>query len=292
MMPTSINFKRDTDSQVSSSSTPALSSINVDMSLTETDKDDELDTIKSHVKKYVFRIWKFYHKEPHSEYSDNEQTMCGLLMKSMKKAKPESWWLEVRKTVVTALTNQRNNCIKSMSMKYKCKYSSTAYKYKNADPQNQNANNKNSSSLAKANEPNGSGGPLYFVSEVDTDMLLEMRKNICFYAHVIDTFAPCIIRSTYWNNDNKMDRYCCTTDQKLWAQHVLSVSDEAFLILLLLNYSSRWYAETRREAQKVGSDNNDHFVLHKHPIRRLTLSSSSHIRKMASGQTMTNRVCR
>ena len=68
------------DSQVSSS-TPALSSITVDMSMTETLKDDELETIKKHVKRSVFRIWKFYFKRQHSQYSDNEQTMCGLLMK-------------------------------------------------------------------------------------------------------------------------------------------------------------------------------------------------------------------
>ena len=46
MFPTSINFKTDTDSQVSYS-TPALSSIVVDMSMTETQKEDELDSIKN-----------------------------------------------------------------------------------------------------------------------------------------------------------------------------------------------------------------------------------------------------
>jgi hypothetical protein len=120
-MPTSINFKKDTDSLVSSS-TPGLSSIAVDMSMTETQKDEELDAIKRHVKRSVFRIWKFYHKDPHSKYSDNERTMCGLLMKCMKKKEPESWWKEIRGFAVTALTNQRNNCIKSINTKYKGKY--------------------------------------------------------------------------------------------------------------------------------------------------------------------------
>lgn len=144
MLPTSINFKTDTDSQVSYS-TPALSSIAVDMSMTETQMEDELDSIKKHVKRSVFRFWKFYHKNPHSQYSDNEQTMCGLIMKCMRKKEPESWWLEIRKTAVTALTNQRNNCIKSMNTKYKCKYSLT-----NSNKlSNQNANNKNFFPLPK-----------------------------------------------------------------------------------------------------------------------------------------------
>jgi hypothetical protein len=93
MMPESINFERDTDSQVSSS-TPALSIIAVDMSMTKTQKDDELDSIKN---------------------MSNDR--CSALKE------PESWWKEIRGTVVKQVTDQRNNCIKSMSTKYKCKYS-------------------------------------------------------------------------------------------------------------------------------------------------------------------------
>ena len=148
MFPTSINFKRDTDSQVSYS-TPALSSIVVDMSMTESQKDDELDSIKKHVKQSVFRIWKFYHEKPHSEYSDNKQTMCWLLVKCMRKKEPEKWWLEVRKTAVKALTDQRINCIKSMSTKYKCNYSHTD----SNKLSNKNANNKNFFPLPKPLSP-------------------------------------------------------------------------------------------------------------------------------------------
>lgn len=88
-------------------------------------------------------------------------------------------------------------------------------------------------------------------TDLDTKMLLEMRKNICYYAQILDEFAPCIVLAKNWNNDMKMNLYCCTTDQKLWAQHVLSVSDEAFLVLVLLNYSKRWFAEKLRDIQKV-----------------------------------------
>ena len=59
----------------------------------------------------------------------------------------------------------------------------------------------------------------------------------------------------------KMNLYCCTTDQKLWQQHVLSVSDEAFLVLVLLNYSKRWYAEISRDMQKVGADDDQLLLL-------------------------------
>lgn len=88
-----------------------------------------------------------------------------------------------------------------------------------------------------------------------------MRKNICFYAQILDQFAPCLVLAKNWNNDMKMNLYCCTTDQKLWQQHVLSVSDEAFLVLVLLNYSKRWYAEISRDMQKVGADDDQLLLL-------------------------------
>jgi hypothetical protein len=81
--------------------------------------------------------------------------------------------------------------------------------------------------------------------------LLEMRKNICSYAKVIDTYAPCIVTSGRWNNDVNMQINCNTSDRKVWSQKILSVSDEAFLLLCLLNYAKRWYAESAREARKV-----------------------------------------
>ena len=68
--------------------------------MTETQKEDELDSIKKRAKRFLFRTWKFYHKKPHGEYSDNDQTMCELLMKCMRKKEAERWWLEIRKTVI------------------------------------------------------------------------------------------------------------------------------------------------------------------------------------------------
>ena len=99
------------------------------------------------------------------------------------------------------------------------------------------------------------------VSDDETKTLLEMRKNICFFAQILDEFAPCIVLAKNWNNDMIQNLYCCTTNQKLWAQHVLSVSDKAFLVLVLLNYSRRWFAEKSREIQKVGADDDQLLLL-------------------------------
>ena len=48
-----------------------------------------------------------------------------------------------------------------------------------------------------------------------------------------------------------MNHYCCTTDPKLFNANVLSVSDEAFLLLVLINGGARWMSEIKREHGKV-----------------------------------------
>ena len=64
-----------------------------------------------------------------------------------------------------------------------------------------------------------------------------MRENICHYANFIDDFAPCIVLSKVWNDDANMNLYCNTSDPKLWANKILSISDDAFLLLTLINYT-------------------------------------------------------
>jgi hypothetical protein len=48
-----------------------------------------------------------------------------------------------------------------------------------------------------------------------------------------------------------MKHYCCTSDPKLFNANVLSVSDEAFLLLVLINGGARWMSEIKRENGKV-----------------------------------------
>ena len=82
--------------------------------------------------------------------------------------------------------------------------------------------------------------------------LKQMRENNYHYANIIDDFAPCIVLSKVWNDDVKMNLYCNTSDTKLWAKKILSISDEAFLVLVLLNYTDRWIlAEIQQELHQV-----------------------------------------
>ncbi|KAI2513513.1 hypothetical protein MHU86_987 [Fragilaria crotonensis] len=40
-----------------------------------------------------------------------------------------------------------------------------------------------------------------------------------------------------------MENHCATTDRKVWSKKILSISDEAFILLCLINYGKRWFAE-------------------------------------------------
>jgi hypothetical protein len=87
-------------------------------------------------------------------------------------------------------------------------------------------------------------------SEADTDYMLMLRSNMVHYVNLIDTYAPCIVSSDAWNNTARMKNYCGDSMQ-LFQNHVLSVSDEAFLLLVLINYTATWKAEIDIEMNQV-----------------------------------------
>ena len=92
---------------------------------------------------------------------------------------------------------------------------------------------------------------LYSGSEEETSYLLKMRDNICYYAQIIDTYAPCIVGSSKWNNIFNMENHCATTDRKVWSKKILSISDEAFILLCLINYGKRWFVELVKTEKMV-----------------------------------------
>ena len=87
-------------------------------------------------------------------------------------------------------------------------------------------------------------------SNADIDALLMMRSSIVTYVHIIDIYAPCIVRSNVWNREEHMKQYCGDNLQN-FQDYILSVSDKAFLLLVLVNYTATWYAEIQAEHTKV-----------------------------------------
>ena len=80
--------------------------------------------------------------------------------------------------------------------------------------------------------------------------MLGLRENQVHYVHLIDNFALCIVSAKVWNNDQCMEQYC-GADQSAFHLNLFSISDEAFMLLVLLNYAAQWKAELHVEHQQV-----------------------------------------
>jgi hypothetical protein len=69
-------------------------------------------------------------------------------------------------------------------------------------------------------------------SDEDSKHLMELRKNIVHYIRFIDTFAPCLVGNSKWNNTMQDQQ-----DGPSSLNDLLSASDETFLVLVILNYA-------------------------------------------------------
>ena len=87
-------------------------------------------------------------------------------------------------------------------------------------------------------------------SDADIEYMLQMRQNQVHYISLMDVFAPCIVSNCVWNDDALMAAYCGDNQQN-FQDHVLTISDEAFLLLVLVNYAARWSAEVQLERKMV-----------------------------------------
>ena len=48
-----------------------------------------------------------------------------------------------------------------------------------------------------------------------------------------------------------IETHCATTDRKVWSKKILSISDEAFILLSLINYGKRWFADLVKTEKMV-----------------------------------------
>jgi hypothetical protein len=70
------------------------------------------------------------------------------------------------------------------------------------------------------------------------------------YVQLIDAYAPCVVSSHAWNNDANIGAYC-GPNANMFEREVLSISDEAFLLVVLINYAARWQSEYANDIKKV-----------------------------------------
>lgn len=223
-----------------------------DMTLSVSTKGLHL-IVKECIKKHLFRRLKFFDKRKHGSFSTSTKTVCGLVVKLCNLSSIEAnhaWWESTRPTILKIHTDHRNNCIKAICKQYKgkpmgnhmrcrCQFSYANVVVCNRMPANL--------------VPNRSGEDAYHTSlhgTFNVPYLLELRENMVHYVHLIDTYAPCVVSSRAWNNESNMRDYC-RTDDVVFERHVLSISDEAFLLVVLLNYAPRWHVEYVNEIKEV-----------------------------------------
>lgn len=70
--------------------------------------------------------------------------------------------------------------------------------------------------------------------------LLGMRKNMTNYVAFLNRFAPKVITSRRWNNSTLVEDACKGSPHAL--DKLLSVSDEAFMLVVMENYVEQWHA--------------------------------------------------
>jgi len=75
-----------------------------------------------------------------------------------------------------------------------------------------------------------------------------MRLNVTFYAHIINHFAPCVVSVQVWKDFKATKHHLTKKEDPL--EQFLTVSDEAFMLVVLLNYQDRWTAEFELQQQQ------------------------------------------
>jgi hypothetical protein len=84
-------------------------------------------------------------------------------------------------------------------------------------------------------------------------------------------YAPAIVSAKVWNNKANMKAYCGTDHPKEFGKHVLTVSDEAFLLLVLINYSAHWYSKIQKKQRRYVWGVDCHYAI----IARLSSNSTN-----------------
>ena len=107
--------------------------------------------------------------------------------------------------------------------------------------------------------------------------MLALRNNLVQYVHLIDIYGPCIVGASNWNKTDNMERYC-GNNASLFNDRVLSLSDEAFLLVVLINYTAEWMWKIEMETIEVRAFTQSHvqqFCYLNSPIVLFTDTSQS-----------------
>ena len=80
--------------------------------------------LKENVRAHIFRNVKFWDRDEHGVFSEEPNTVCGIVLRLCnvlaynQEIHAPTWWRETKPLVIKTHTDQRNNCIKTVHMRY------------------------------------------------------------------------------------------------------------------------------------------------------------------------------
>jgi hypothetical protein len=194
------------------------------------------------VKHQLFRRVKFFDDYLHGQFDHQPDSVCSMVRKYCNVSAIETnlnWWYKTPGKIKRTLGNHRNNCIKSMRLRFRGKL-------------NQRWSNNNTLAylccLSRWKPWQDKWLPkiqrkwrrhcIHVANAPESDALHILDWRVCplhsFQQHV--------------EHDALMAEYCRDNEQN-FQEHVLTISDETFLLLVLLNYAARWLAEVHLETK-------------------------------------------
>lgn len=75
---------------------------------------------------------------------------------------------------------------------------------------------------------------------LDIDHVMKLRRNATFYINFLDLFASCIVPVQTWKQF-RLD-FAVNASPELFF-NIFTCSDEAFLLVVLISYESKWKSE-------------------------------------------------
>ena len=80
--------------------------------------------LKENVRAHIFRNVKFWDRDEHGVFSEEPNTVCGIVLRLCNvlacnhEIHAPTWWRETKPLVIKTHTDQRNNCIKTVHIRY------------------------------------------------------------------------------------------------------------------------------------------------------------------------------
>ena len=84
--------------------------------------------LKDNIRAHIFRHVKFWDKDEHGLFSEDSNTVCGIVLNlcNVRSTQPPihapTWWRETKHLVIKTHTDQRNNCIKTVHLRFNGAY--------------------------------------------------------------------------------------------------------------------------------------------------------------------------